>query len=61
LKNLKFLAVMKNPELTTVPECIADLPSLMFLNLKESPNAKIPSSITEKGEEMQPGMWDLGG
>lgn len=61
LKNLKFLAVMKNPELTTVPECIANLPSLMFLNLKESPNAKIPSSITEKGEEMQPGMWDLGG
>jgi hypothetical protein len=61
LPKLKFLAVMKNPELTTVPECIANLPSLMFLNLKESPNAKIPSSITEKGEEMQPGMWDLGG
>ena len=61
LPRLKFLAVMKNPELTTVPECIANLPSLMFLNLKESPNAKIPSSITEKGEEMQPGMWDLGG
>jgi len=61
LKNLKFLAVMKNPELTVVPECIANLPSLMFLNLKESPNAKIPSSIIEKGEEMQPGMWDLGG
>jgi hypothetical protein len=61
LKNLKFLAVMKNPELTTVPECIANLPSLMFLNLKESPNVKIPTSITEKGEEMQPGMWDLGG
>jgi hypothetical protein len=61
LKNLKFLAVMKNPELAVVPECIANLPSLMFLNLKESPNAKIPSSITEKGEEMQPGMWDLGG
>ena len=61
LPRLKFLAVMKNPELTTVPECIANLPRLMFLNLKESPNAKIPSSITEKGEEMQPGMWDLGG
>jgi hypothetical protein len=61
LPRLKFLAVMKNPELTTIPECIANLPSLMFLNLKESPNAKIPSSITEKGEEMQPGMWDLGG
>ena len=61
LPRLKFLAVMKNPELTTVPECIANLPSLMFLNLKESPNAKIPTSITEKGEEMQPGMWDLGG
>lgn len=61
LSKLKFLAIMKNPELTTVPECISNLPSLMFLNLKESPNAKIPKSITDKGEEMQPGMWDLGG
>jgi hypothetical protein len=61
LKNLNFIAVMRNPELTTIPECIADLPRLMFLNVKDSPNVKIPRAILEKGEEMQAGMWDLGG
>ena len=61
LKNLNFIAVMRNPELTTIPECIANLPRLMFLNLKDSPNVKIPNSILEKGEELQPGMLDFGG
>ena len=61
LKNLNFIAIMRNPELTTIPECIANLPRLMFLNLKDSPNVKIPNSILEKGEELQPGMLDFGG
>jgi hypothetical protein len=61
LKNLNFIAIMRNSELTTIPECIANLPRLMFLNLKDSPNVKIPNSILEKGEELQPGMLDFGG
>jgi Leucine-rich repeat (LRR) protein len=60
MKNLRFLAIMKNPELTVVPECIGNLPNIMFLNLRDSPNAKIPSSITEKAENLGNGMWDFG-
>jgi hypothetical protein len=59
LKNLNFLAVMKNPELTTIPECLGNSKSLMFLNLKDCPNVKVPSSITEKYKELVPGMWDF--
>jgi hypothetical protein len=33
----------------------------MFLNLKDCPNVKVPNSILEKGEELQPGMLDFGG
>ena len=59
LKNLNFLAVMKNPELTTIPECLGNSKSLMFLNLKDCPNVKVPTSITEKYKELVPGMWDF--
>jgi hypothetical protein len=58
-KNLRFLAIMKNPELTTIPECLGNSKSLMFLNLKDSPNVKVPSSITEQYKELSPGMWDF--
>jgi Leucine-rich repeat (LRR) protein len=59
LKNLNFLAIMKNPELTTIPECLGNSKSLMFLNLKDCPNVKVPVSITEKYKELVPGMWDF--
>jgi Leucine-rich repeat (LRR) protein len=50
---------MKNPELTTIPECLGNSKSLMFLNLKDCPNVKVPTSITEKYKELVPGMWDF--
>jgi hypothetical protein len=59
LPKLKFLAVMNNPDLKSVPVCILNLPNLMFLNLKGSDNVKLPSEITEKAVEMGSGMWDF--
>ena len=59
LKNLNFLAITRNPELTTIPECVADLPNLMFLNLKGCDNVRIPKKIEEKGDPIGPNMWDL--
>lgn len=59
LPKLKFLAVMNNPDLKTVPTCVLNLPSLMFLNLKGSDNVKLPDEITEKAVEMGSGMWDF--
>lgn len=59
LPKLRFLALINNQKLTEIPECIADLPNLYFLNLKGSPNVRVPESIRAKGTEMGDGMWDL--
>jgi hypothetical protein len=50
---------MNCPKLRTVPGCIADLPNLIFLNVKGSDNVKIPREIMEKADEMGKGMWDF--
>ena len=59
LPKLRFLALMNNPKLKTIPECFADLPNLYFLNLKGSENVQVPESIQAKGSDMGGGMWDL--
>jgi hypothetical protein len=59
LTKLKFLALINNKELKTIPECVSNLPSLLFLNLKGSPNVEVPNVIKEKGTDMGGGMWDL--
>lgn len=63
LPDLKFLSLVDNLELKTIPSCLANSSSLEFLNVKGSINLVIPDSIKEKGEEMSPpgsGMYDLG-
>ena len=59
LEKLKFLALINNQKLTSIPECISNLPSLLFLNLKGSPNVEVPQAIKEKGTDMGGGLWDL--
>lgn len=59
LKNLKFLTVMKNPDLRTMPECIGDLPDLLFINAKECENLEIPRSVQERGSEWDTGLWEV--
>lgn len=59
LPKLRFLALINNPKLKKIPECVADLPNLYFLNLKGSENVQVPQSIQDKGSDMGAGMWDL--
>jgi len=59
LQKLRFLALINNKKLTSIPECVSTLPNLIFLNLKGSPNVVIPNNIKEKGTNMGDGMWDL--
>jgi hypothetical protein len=50
LKNLRFLSAPDNKFLTYIPECIVDLPKLVFLNVEGSPNVEVPEKIKEKGD-----------
>lgn len=49
LKKLQYLAFPNNPELTTLPECIADLPEITVVNCRGSENLEFPQSFSEKG------------
>jgi len=59
LTKLRFLALVNNPKLTNIPECVGSLPNLCFLNVKGSPNAIVPESIKAIGDDYGSGMWDL--
>ena len=59
LEKLRFLALINNPKLTNIPECVVNLPNIYFVNLKGSPNVQIPDAMRQKGNDMGGGMWDL--
>lgn len=69
LSNLRFLSLMNNENLQSLPECIGDmdpktnkpinLPNLLFINLKGSNNVKVPASIANRGADMGNGYWDM--
>jgi hypothetical protein len=59
LSKLRFLAFTNNKELTKIPECIADLPNVYFVNLRGSNNVTIPEKIKEKGVYMGDNIWDF--
>lgn len=61
LKKLRFLALMNNPKLKKIPDCVNDLPELMFLNLKGSTNVKIPQPILDRAFDLGDNMYNLSG
>jgi hypothetical protein len=59
LPKLRFLGLINNKNLTSIPECIADQSNIIFLNLKGSDNVQVPERIKERGVSIGGGMWDL--
>ena len=59
MKKLRFLTLQGNSKLRTVPGCIANLPNLVFLNVKECPNLQIPQEISDNANDFGNGMWDF--
>jgi len=58
LKNLAFLTLVNNPKLRSVPECIGNMPNLIFVNFRGS-NVEAPAGIKERGSDMGDNMWDM--
>ncbi len=50
LENLNFLALPDNPNLTSLPSSILDLPKLLFINLKGS-NPQFPDGFESRYSE----------
>lgn len=48
LKNLRYLSLPNNKELSSLPMCIKDLPNLKLINYKGSEKLKLPEEITSK-------------
>ena len=47
LKKLLFIGLQNNAKLREIPECIADMPNLLILNVKGSNNVVVPKKITD--------------
>jgi hypothetical protein len=61
LTKLRFIALINNPQLKTIPGCLINLPNLTFINLKGSPNVEVPEEIKARATDVGGGMWDLEG
>ena len=48
LKNLQFISVPNNPDLTSLPASLANLPNLEVLNIRNSPKVQIPQELQDK-------------
>lgn len=48
LKKLRFIAVLNNPKMRTLPECVGTLPHLAFVNSEGSNSFVLPKSLQEK-------------
>jgi hypothetical protein len=57
LKNLVFLALEKNSELTSIPDEVINLPKLLFINLKGCENLKLSKFFLNHSIQFMPDMW----
>ena len=49
---------MNNPELTSIPECIGNMPNIYFINIDGSPNVKMPEVFRQKWNMIDEGLWE---
>ena len=59
VKSLNFISLLNNPKLKSIPGCLANLPNLIFINLRGSDNVVVPDSIKERGTQLPGNMWDF--
>jgi hypothetical protein len=57
LKELQMLGIKDNPGLSTLPECLAELPNFLFINFTGTNLKSIPEALKEKMFEVSPGIY----
>lgn len=58
LNQLEFVGFMNNPELRTIPECLANMPNIYFMNIDGSPNVQLPEVFRQKWNMIDEGLWE---
>ena len=59
LTKLRFLSLPNNNELTSIPECVFDLPNILFLNLIGCKNVDVSDIDESKCTDMGNGLYDF--
>jgi hypothetical protein len=59
------MALPENPDMKQLPDCVADMPKLTFINLQDSGpdngKGKLPQRLQETATERQmAGLWYVG-
>jgi hypothetical protein len=52
-----MLGIKDNPGLSTLPECLAELPNFLFINFTGTNLKSIPEALKEKMFEVSPGIY----
>lgn len=58
LNQLEFVGFMNNPELTSIPECLGNMPNIYFMNIDGSPNIEMPEVFRQKWNMIDEGLWE---
>jgi hypothetical protein len=58
LSQLEFVGFMNNPQLTSIPECLGEMPNIYFVNIDGSPNIKMPEIFNQKWNMIDEGLWE---
>jgi Leucine-rich repeat (LRR) protein len=61
LEDLSHLGLVNNPNLTKLPECLADLENMTIMNISGSGITKLPKKLEEKMEEVGGGIYNVHG
>jgi hypothetical protein len=59
IESLQFIGLTDNPELTSLPECIGNLPNLEIISFKGSGINEIPNSLKENFYMVAPQMYQV--
>jgi hypothetical protein len=59
LSKLQFISLIDNKKLESIPDCLIDLPFLLFINLRGCDNLVLSDRFKEETEASGDGLWEF--